>query len=109
MSFNVSAMLLKLAKVHQKDVTFRGQKIPLERAFALDGGLPVLAKKANSLHDFLFGEKMQISFKLDSGALTGETIVIGEKQPLFVLVMMLYDVFEEMVVAAGKKTEVSFG
>ncbi len=102
MSMNISQILIKLAASHNKKVMHRNQEITLEKTFALDGGLPILVRRANLLYDFLFGEKLQVSFRTDPGSLAGEAVVINPAQQSFILVMMLYDVFEELVVNAGK-------
>lgn len=109
MSLDVSAVLTKLASSHRKKMMYRGKEITLEQTFALDGALPVLVKKANLLHDFLFGSKLQTTLKTDPNSLTGEVVIIPPTESSITLLMMLYDVFEEMVVAAGKKDEVSLG
>jgi hypothetical protein len=102
MSMNISKILERLAEQHKKKIMHKNQEITLEKAFALDGGLPILVRRANLLYDFLFGEKLQVSFRTEPGALAGESMVINPGQQSFVLVMMLYDVFEELVVNAGK-------
>ena len=103
MSFNVSAILQKLAEVHaKKKIIFRDKELTPEKAFALDGGLPLLVKRANLLCDFLFNEKLQVSLRSEPGSLTGDRVEINPNQLSFMLVMLLYDVFEELVVNAGK-------
>ena len=102
MSFDISKILAQLAAVHRKKILYRGQELTLERTFALNGALPILVKRANLLYDFLFNEKMQVSLKSEPGSLTGDTVVISPQQQSFILVMMLYDVFEELVTTAGK-------
>ncbi len=102
MSMNIPKILQTLAAVHNKKIMYRDKELTLEQAFAFDGGLPLLVKRANLLFDFLFGEKMQVSLRSDPGALTGDVVVVTPTQQSFVLVMMLYDVFEELAVNAGK-------
>ena len=106
MSFNISKILERLAAPHNKKIMYRDKELTLERAFALDGGLPILVKRANLLYDFLFNEKLQVSLRTEPGALTGDMVVVGATQQSFVLLMMLYDVFEELVVSAGKSNVV---
>ena len=102
MSLNISQVLERLARHHAKKIKYRGQELTLEKTFAMDGGLPVLVRRANLLYDFLFGEKLQVSFKTDPNTLSGEVLSLAPTQSNFILVMMVYDVFEELVVNAGK-------
>ena len=101
MALEVDIILTKLAEKNGKKFTYQGEELPLERVFAFDGGLPLLVRRANTLGDFLFGRQLQISFKDDPEALTGEKIVLGDSQEAFILVMLLYDMLEEMVVNAA--------
>ncbi len=105
---DLSAILVKLAGRHSKEFVYRDQVLPVEKVFAVDGGLPILIKRANLLADFLFGRKLDVALVADPVALTGERANIMPEQSLFVLVMLLYDVLEELVVAAtGSQIELS--
>ena len=101
MSFDVADILTKLATKHNKKFMYKNEALPVERVFALDGALYILVNRANMLADFLFGEKLKVSFLPDENALNGERIEISPDQQSFVLVMLLYDVLEEFVVNAG--------
>ena len=101
MSFDVSTILTRLAAKHTKKFMYKGNELPVERVFALDGALYVFVNRANMLADFLFGEKLKVSFMPDENALNGECVNINPDQQSFVLVMLLYDVLEEFVVNAG--------
>jgi hypothetical protein len=61
-----------------------------------------LAKRANLLSDFLFAKPLEVSYPSDPAAMTGEKLVVSPGQHSFVLVMLLYDVIEEMVINAGQ-------
>lgn len=95
---DLSAILVKLAERHHKEFVYRDNVLSLEKVFALDGALPILVKRANLLADFLFGHKLEIALVSDPESLTGERVNIMPSQSLFVLVMLLYDVLEELVV-----------
>lgn len=98
----VTRVLTELARRHQnRKFLFQDQEVAIEQLFKPEGCLSIFARRANMLCDFLFGEKLQLSFKSDPGSLTGEKVEILPTQKLFVLVMILYDVLEEMVVNAG--------
>jgi hypothetical protein len=95
---DLPAILTKLATRHSKEFVYRDEVISLEQVFALNGGLPILVKRANLLADFLFGRKLEVALVSDPAALTGERVNIMPEQSLFVLAMLLYDVLEELVV-----------
>lgn len=97
---DLAAILVKLAERHHKEFVYRDAVLPLEKVFALDGALPILVKRANLLADFLFAHKLEIALVADPAALTGERVNIMSTQSLFVLVMLLYDVLEELVVTS---------
>jgi hypothetical protein len=101
MSLDVEKILINLAEKHDKKYIFQGNELPPAKIFALNGALPVFIKRANTLCDFLFGKQLDVSMKDDPDGLTGERVVVNEGQHAFVLVMLLYDVLEEMVVNAG--------
>jgi hypothetical protein len=61
----------------------------------------VFIHRANLLSDFLFGESLQTSAIDDPNALNGERIVVSPNQRSFELLMMLYDVLEELVVTSS--------
>jgi hypothetical protein len=94
---DIPAILTKLSSRHTKVFKYRDEVLPLERIFALDGGLPLIVKRANLLSDFLFARKLSVALVSDSATLTGERVSIMAEQSLFVLVMLLYDVVEEFV------------
>lgn len=98
--FDIPAVLVKLAARHNKEFVYRDQALPLEEVFALEGALPLLVKRANLLADFLFGRKLDVALVSDPSTLTGEKVSIMPEQSLFVLVMLLYDVLEELVVTS---------
>lgn len=101
MSIDVAAILTKLASQKNKTFTYRGEQLPIETVFAYSGTLSIFIRKANLLSDFLFGGQLNVSLISDSDALTGERVVINEQQNGFALIMLLYDVLEEMIVNAG--------
>ncbi len=95
---DLSAILVKLASRHNKPFVYRDETLPPEKVFALDGALPIFVKRANLLADFLFARKLEVALVSDAATLTGERVNIMPEQSLFVLVMLLYDVLEELVV-----------
>lgn len=97
---DLSAILIKLAQRHHKEFVYRDTVLDLDKVFALDGALSILVKRANLLADFLFGHKLDVALVSDPAALTGERVNIMPAQSLFVLVMLLYDVLEELIVTA---------
>ena len=102
MALDIPTILTKLAMQHNKQFTYHGKPLPLEQVFAYDGALYVFVNRANMLADFLFGHKLQVSMVPDEKALNSERVVVDPKQQSFILVMILYDVLEEMVVNAGQ-------
>jgi len=105
---DIPAILTKLATRHKKEFVYRDEVLPLEEVFAFEGALPILIKRANLLTDFLFGRKLDVALVSDPSALTGEKVNIMPEQSLFVLVMILYDVLEELVVTStGSQIQLS--
>ncbi len=99
---DVIHVLTELAKRHKaRKFIYQGTEVPKEKLFAPDGCLSILTRKANMLSDFLFGEKMAVSFVSDPQSMTGERVEITKQQKPFVFVMMLYDTMEELVANAG--------
>ncbi|NCX93212.1 MAG: hypothetical protein EBX40_00855 [Gammaproteobacteria bacterium] len=90
-----------MAERHKKKFTYNGKPVPVEDVFSPLGALPLLVKRANLLCDFLFGEPLKVHFRDDPQALTHERVEILHEQHTFTLVMLLYDVLEELVVNAG--------
>jgi len=102
MALDIPNILSKLAARHNKKFMYQGKELPLDRVFAYDGALPVFVRRANTMADFLFGKKLGVSLTPDPETLTGELVKVLPTQSAFVLVMLLYDVMEEMVINAGK-------
>lgn len=103
MSIDIPAVLARLTGKRDKTFQYRNKDLTLEEVFSFTGALPLLIKKANLLADFLFGRKLQVSFVTEPGSLTGERVVILPEQSSFVLVMLLYDVVEELIAATTGK------
>lgn len=101
MALDIPGVLVDLASRHNKTFMYRGKAIPLERVFAYDGALHVFIHRANLLSDFLFGQSLQTSEVDDPNALNGSKVVISPNQRSFELLMLLYDVLEELVVTSG--------
>ena len=95
-------VMMDLGFKTRKKFMYNKVEVSPEVAFSYTGGLPLFVRRAGLLHDFLFGESLKVQFKPDPNALTGERVEILEKQSNFVLIMLLYDVLEEMVVNSGK-------
>lgn len=101
MALDVPGILVELASRHTKTFMYRGKALSLDKVFAYDGALHVFIHRANLLSDFLFGESLQTSEIDDPNALSGQRVVISPNQRAFELVMLLYDVLEELVVTSG--------
>jgi len=101
MSLNLEYILRELIKNHKNKFVYQGKEISKDIVVSKTGALPILVKKTGLLHDFLFGEPLQVNYVSNTKAMTGEEVVILDKQHPFTLVMMLYDTLEELVVAAG--------
>jgi hypothetical protein len=100
MALDVPAILVKLAQRHNKKFIFQGKTLELEKVFDWSGALFVFVKRANLLADFLFGRKLMLSIVPDHEALSGEKVVMQAEESAFIVVMLLYDVLEEMVQTA---------
>lgn len=94
-------VLQELAERHQRAFLYQNEPVPFDRLFSQDGTLSIFVRRADLLADFLFGEKLKVSYQSDPGTLTGEQVIISPQQKLFELVMLLYDVLEEFIVNAG--------
>ena len=101
MSLDIERILKELLGNRRRKFTYQGKEIPLDILFSKSGGLPILVRKAGLLCDFLFGEPLHVSYTSNPKALTGEDVVISDRQHPFTLVMLLYDTVEELIVNAG--------
>ncbi|MDF2940584.1 MAG: hypothetical protein K0R66_1226 [Gammaproteobacteria bacterium] len=101
MALDIPGILTELAARHNKTFMYRGAPLPLEKVFAYDGALYIFVHRANLLSDFLFGESLQTSTVDAPNALSGEKVVVSPNQSSFELLMLLYDVLEELVVTSG--------
>lgn len=101
MKLDIPYILNDLAQKHTKKFMYQGKEVERDQWFSPTGTLPVLVRKAGLLCDFLFAEPLHVSYTSNPDALTGEELVISDRQHLFTLVMLLYDVVEELVVNAG--------
>ena len=86
--------------IDQKDVVLRRGGRGEEETGQPCRGRPVFVRRAQMLADFLFGRKLMLSIVPDENALSGEKVVVQPEESSFLVVMMLFDVFEEMAVAA---------
>ena len=101
MALDVPAILVKLAQRHNKKFIYQGQVLAPEKVFDWSGALFVFVKRANMLADFLFGRKLMLSIVPDHEALSGEKVVMQAEESAFIVVMLLYDVLEEIVMTAS--------
>jgi hypothetical protein len=100
-NLDVYAILTELAGRHHRKFMYSSKEVPVDQVFSPTGALPLIVKRANLLSDFLFGESLKVQFKDDPTALTGERLEIADKQHRFTLVMLLYDVLEEVAMNSG--------
>lgn len=107
MSLDISDILVRLASLRDKEFVYQGKALTLDETFSFSGGMPVLVKRANLLCDFLFGESLKVSYQDDHTALMGEKLVVHPEQDTFVLIMLVFDVIEEIFVTAGDAKQVS--
>lgn len=101
MSLNYEHILTELLSHHQRKFTYQGQEVPFDKLFSPTGALPVLVRKAGLLADFLFGESLHVNYKTHPTSMTGEEVIVSDQQHAFTLVMLLYDVVEELIINAG--------
>lgn len=101
MSLDVEKILKELLSSKRRKFTYQGKEIPADLLFSRVGALPIFVRKAGLLCDFLFGEPLHVSYVSNPKALTGEEVVISDRQHPFTLVMLLYDTVEELMVNAG--------
>jgi len=101
MSLDVERILKELMGDRRHKFTYQGKEVPLNNLFSKTGALPILVRKAGLLCDFLFGEPLHVNYINNSKSLTGEEVVILDKQHPFTLVMLLYDTVEELIINAG--------
>ncbi|MDO8953899.1 MAG: hypothetical protein Q7V63_03525 [Gammaproteobacteria bacterium] len=101
MALDIPGVLVELAARHNKTFMYRGEALPLDKVFAYDGALHVFVHRANLLSDFLFGESLQTSEVDDPNALSGQKLIVAPTQRSFELLMLLYDVLEELVVTSS--------
>jgi len=101
MALDVPTILIKLAQRHNKKFIYQGQVLTLEKVFDWSGALFVFVKRANMLAEFLFGRKLMLSIVPDHEALCGEKVVMQAEESAFIVVMLLYDVLEEMAITAS--------
>ena len=98
MSLDITKIMVSVAKKTGKKFTYKSKEYPLDKLFALDGVLPILARKANSLNEFLFNKKFEVDYiDVPDKSLTGELLKVSENENMFVFIMILYDVLEEMI------------
>ena len=97
MALDIEHILQSLGKKYTNRFMYNDKPMPIEQLFSLKGGLPMLARRANTLSDFLFNGPTMATFVADDEALTGERLSIDDEEHVFLLLMLLYDVVEEMV------------
>ena len=107
MKLDICHILNTLISKRNKTFLYQGKPLELKKVFDMSGGMPILMRKVNLLSDFLFGRSLQCSYVDDAGALTGERLVIAEDENIFIVIMMLYDIVEEMFVMAGTADQVN--
>ena len=102
MALDVAKVMLYVSKKINKKFTYQGKEYPLERLFALDGILPVLARKASSLSDFLFNRSLDVNYVDAPDGLTGEALKISDRENAFIVIMLIYDSLEEIISTQNK-------
>lgn len=104
MALDITKVMVYVAKKTNKKFSYKGKQYPIEKLFALDGVLPILARKASSLSDFLFNKSFEVNYVDDPQSLTGEVLKVSDRENRFMLLMVMYDVLEEMI--ANQKKEI---
>jgi hypothetical protein len=97
MALDVTKVMVSVAKKTGKKFTYQGKDYPLDKLFALDGVMPILARKASSLNEFLFNKSFEVNYSDAPDSLTGELLKISDKENMFMFVMIVYDVLEELI------------
>jgi hypothetical protein len=102
MGLDIAQVMLYVSKKINKKFTYQGKEYPTERLFALDGILPVLARKASTLSDFLFNKGLDINYVDAPDGLTGEALKVSDRENAFIVIMLLYDSLEEIIASQNK-------
>ena len=102
MALDLAQVMLFVSKKINRKFTYQGKDYPLERLFALDGVLPILARKASSLSEFLFNRSLDINYVDAPEGLTGEALKLSDRENAFLVIMLIYDSLEEIVSTQNK-------
>ena len=102
MALDITEIMVSVARKTGKKFTYQNKEHPLEKLFALDGVLPVLARKASSLNEFLFNKSFEVNYTDAPDSLTGELLKISDNENMFMFVMIVYDVLEEIISTQNK-------
>lgn len=102
MALDITKIMTSVAKKTGKKFTYQGKEHPLEKLFSFDGALPILARKASSLNEFLFNKSFEVNYADAPDSLTGELLKISDNENMFMFVMIMYDVLEEMISTQNK-------
>lgn len=102
MALDIAKVMLYVSKKINKKFTYQGKEYPLEKLFALDGVLPILARKASSLSEFLFNKSLDVNYVDAPNGLTGEALKVSERENSFIVIMLIYDSLEEIISTQNK-------
>ena len=102
MALDITKIMIYVAEKTNKEFTYQGKSYPLEKLFALNGVLPLLARKASSLSEFLFNKGFDVNYIDDPDSFSGECLKISSRENMFMLIMVMYDVLEEMISTQNK-------
>ena len=102
MALDIAKVMLYVSKKINKKFTYQGKEYPLDKLFALDGVLPILARKASSLSEFLFNKSLDVNYVDAPNGLTGEALKVSERENSFIVIMLIYDSLEEIISTQNK-------
>jgi intracellular multiplication protein IcmS len=84
--------------------SLRGESLPVEKVFSVNGLLPPLARRADQLCTFCLGYGLGITFSAATNSMTGTTIDLDNKISSSLRLLCITDVLIEMLQTSDSRT-----
>jgi intracellular multiplication protein IcmS len=91
------AQMIAVAKTLKCSFSLRKEPISLERAFAPDGLLPAIMRRADQIASFCLGYSLGISFERADASILGVTVEFNSKVTTGVRLLCALDVLMEFI------------
>ncbi len=97
MALDVSAQMVKVARLMSAQFSLNGRPMTMEEVFSTSGLLPGISRRADQLSSLCLGYGIGVTFEEAEGSVLGVKVIFDDITPNVLRLLCLIDVLNELM------------